>query len=160
MKVNKQLGGCQANQGRLEQDLENKDVALDIDHTCHNIHNNSKDIQLHGGIERQVMKYSIQNIKRQKKIDNLQVKGAEPTAWERKSDKNLQDSQKARAKSERLRAEVEHCRQLLSIITILTPHHHQHHHRHHLHQVEHHLASAANAMLESWNSTNQAFTTR
>ena len=110
--MNKQLGGCQANQGRLEQDLENKDVALDIDHTCHNIHNNSKDIQLHGGIERQVMKYSVQNIKRQKKIDNLQVKGAEPTAWERKSDKNLQDSQKARAKSERLRAEVEHCRQL------------------------------------------------
>lgn len=78
--MNKQLGSCQANQGRLEQDLENKDVALDIDHTCyiivmiiviltlirnhvdmmtmmiprcHNIHNNSKDIQLHGGIERQ-----------------------------------------------------------------------------------------------------------
>ena len=34
------------------------------------------------------------------------MKGAEPTAWERKSDKNLQDSHKARAKSERLRAEV------------------------------------------------------
>ena len=33
--MNKQLGGCQANQGRLEQDLENKDVALDIDHTCY-----------------------------------------------------------------------------------------------------------------------------
>ena len=31
--MNKQLGSCQANQGRLEQDLENKDVALDIDHT-------------------------------------------------------------------------------------------------------------------------------
>ena len=56
LQVNKQLGGCQSNQGRLEQDLENKDVALDIDHTCHNIHNNSKDIQLHGGIERQVIK--------------------------------------------------------------------------------------------------------
>ena len=33
--MNKQLGSCQANQGRLEQDLENKDVALDIDHTCY-----------------------------------------------------------------------------------------------------------------------------
>ena len=59
LQVNKQLGGCQSNQGRLEQDLENKDVALDIDHTCHNIHNNSKDIQLHGGIERQGMKYKV-----------------------------------------------------------------------------------------------------
>ena len=33
--MNKQLGSCQAKQGRLEQDLENKDVALDIDHTCY-----------------------------------------------------------------------------------------------------------------------------
>ena len=110
LQVNKQLGGCQSNQGRLEQDLENKDVALDIDHTCHNIHNNSKDIQLHGGIERQVMKRNTKQINAKYKRKNpqyeLQVKGAEPTAWERKSDKNLQDSQKARAKSERLRAEV------------------------------------------------------
>ena len=42
-------------------------------------------------------------------------------------------------------------------------HHHLHHCQHHDYhddQVEHHLASAANAMLEAWNATNQAFTTR
>ena len=50
-------------------------------------------------------KCQIQNTQLNTK-DKMQVKGAEPTAWERKSDKNLQDSQKARAKSERLRAEV------------------------------------------------------
>ena len=74
LQVNKQLGGCQSNQGRLEQDLENKDVALDIDHTCHNIHNNSKDIQLHGGIERQVMKYKVQQINSKSKLQNAKFK--------------------------------------------------------------------------------------
>ena len=70
LQVNKQLGGCQSNQGRLEQDLENKDVALDIDHTCHNIHNNSKDIQLHGGIERQVKKNPKKTQSRKHKIQS------------------------------------------------------------------------------------------
>ena len=73
-QANKQLGANQAFQARLELDLDNKDAALDIDHTCHNIHNNTADIQLHGGIERQ-------------------RKGTETTSWEKKSDRNVQETQ-------------------------------------------------------------------
>lgn len=112
VQVNKQLGANQTSQARLELDLDNKDAALDIDHTCHNIHNNTADIQLHGGIERQ-------------------RKGSGTTTWEKKSDRNVQDAQRTRAKSEKIRADVEH-----------------------------HLATAANAMLEAWNSSNQSFTAR
>ena len=52
-----------------------KDAALDIDHTCHNIHNNTADIQLHGGIERQ----------------NGTL--GDMVTWEKKSDKNVLDAQ-------------------------------------------------------------------
>ena len=52
-----------------------QDAALDIDHTCHNIHNNTADIQLHGGIERQNGGLSEQGV------------------WERSSDKNVQEAQ-------------------------------------------------------------------
>ena len=93
--------------------MQNKDAALDIDHTCHNIHNNTADIQLYGGIERQ--------------------NGAlgDTVTWERRSDKNVLDAQKTRAKSEKLRAEVEHG-----------------------------LATAASTMLNAWNNSNQSFTSR
>ena len=100
-----------------------QDAALDIDHSCHNIHNNTADIQLHGGIERQRT-------------------GTETRVWEKRSDRNVQETQsktgenlivtddhdivETRARSEKLRAEVEH-----------------------------HLATAATAMLDSWNTTNQ-----
>ena len=52
-----------------------QDASLDIDHTCHNLHNNTADIQLHGGIERQ----------------NGGL--ADTVSWERTSDKNVQDAQ-------------------------------------------------------------------
>ena len=52
-----------------------QDASLDIDHTCHNLHNNTADIQLHGGIERQ----------------NGGL--ADTGSWERTSDKNVQDAQ-------------------------------------------------------------------
>ena len=112
-QVNKQLVQNKNCQTKLEGDLQNKDAALDIDHTCHNIHNNTADIQLHGGIERQ----------------NGTL--GDTVTWERKSDRNVLDAQKTRAKSEKLRAEVEHG-----------------------------LATAASTMLNAWNNSNQSFTSR
>ena len=37
---------------QLERDLANKDHSIGIDHTCHNLQNTSRAINLHGGIEK------------------------------------------------------------------------------------------------------------
>ena len=37
---------------QLERDQANKDHSINIDHTCHNLMNTSRAINLHGGIEK------------------------------------------------------------------------------------------------------------
>lgn len=51
-QVNYQLGVNKDCRHQLERDLANKDHGINIDHTVHNMKNNSGGINLHGGIER------------------------------------------------------------------------------------------------------------
>ena len=52
VQVNYQLGVNKDCRHHLEKDLANKDHGINIDHTVHNMKNNSGGINLHGGIER------------------------------------------------------------------------------------------------------------
>merc|ERR1711936_1023517 len=73
----------------IERDLANKDHSINIDHTCHNLMNTSRAINLHGGIE---------------KVDpNVSI----PETWADFSNRNIQASQSARSSSQRLRGEVD-----------------------------------------------------
>merc|ERR1711976_1009366 len=88
-QVNHQLGVNRNNRHQLERDLANKDGAIAIDHTCHQMKNTSRSINLHGGVE---------------KLDpNVSI----PETWAEHSNRNIQESQSARANSQRLRADVD-----------------------------------------------------
>jgi len=87
--VNQQISGNRHARHQLELDLNNKDGALNIDHSARNLHNNSRSINLHGGIE---------------KVDtNISI----PESWAHFSHNNIQGSQGARSRSQLLRAKVE-----------------------------------------------------
>jgi hypothetical protein len=51
-QVNHQLGVNRNTRHQLERDMANKDHSINIDHTCHNLQNTSRAINLHGGIEK------------------------------------------------------------------------------------------------------------
>merc|ERR1719420_176771 len=88
-QVNHQLGTNRNARHQLERDLANKDNAISIDHTCHQMQNTSRAINLHGGIE---------------KVDpNISI----PETWADFSNRNIQASQSARSTSQRLRGEVD-----------------------------------------------------
>ena len=74
-QVNHQLGVNRNARHQLERDMANKDHSINIDHTCHNLQNTSRAINLHGGIE---------------KVDpNISI----PETWADFSNRNIQASQ-------------------------------------------------------------------
>ena len=74
-QVNHQLGVNRNTRHQIERDLANKDHSINIDHTCHNLQNTSRAINLHGGIE---------------KVDpNVSI----PETWADFSNRNIQASQ-------------------------------------------------------------------
>ena len=74
-QVNHQLGVNRNTRHQIERDLANKDHSINIDHTCHNLQNTSRAINLHGGIE---------------KVDpNISI----PETWADFSNRNIQASQ-------------------------------------------------------------------
>lgn len=76
-------------QERLQNDLRDKDAAMDIDQTCHILGNTSHEIDLHPG------------------ISNADITKSAPQSWAKFSDKNIEDSTAARFKSSELRGNVE-----------------------------------------------------
>ena len=73
--MNHQLGVNRNTRHQIERDLANKDHSINIDHTCHNLMNTSRAINLHGGIE---------------KVDpNISI----PETWADFSNRNIQASQ-------------------------------------------------------------------
>lgn len=88
-QVNHQLGVNRNARHQLERDMANKDHSINIDHTCHNLQNMSRNINLHGGIEKVDPSVSI------------------PETWADFTNRNIQSSQSARTSSQRLRGDVE-----------------------------------------------------
>ena len=70
---------------QLERDLANKDHGINIDHTVHNMKNNSGGINLHGGIERVDNHVSIPDSWMDFSHRNIQVKSPKnvfpPSDW-------------------------------------------------------------------------------
>eukprot|EP00094_Tigriopus_californicus_P013682 TCALIF_13239-PA protein Name:"Similar to TEKT3 Tektin-3 (Bos taurus)" AED:0.18 eAED:0.18 QI:297/0.57/0.5/1/0.42/0.5/8/0/424 len=88
-QVNYQLGLNRNARHQLERDLANKDQAINIDHTCHQLQNTSRAINMHGGIEKMDPNVSI------------------PDTWAENSNHNIQESQASRSTSQRLRSDVD-----------------------------------------------------
>ena len=74
VQVNYQLGVNKDCRHQLERDLANKDHGINIDHTVHNMKNNSGGINLHGGIERVDNHVSIPDSWMDFSHRNIQVK--------------------------------------------------------------------------------------
>eukprot|EP00090_Calanus_glacialis_P008944 TRINITY_DN17261_c0_g1_i2.p1 TRINITY_DN17261_c0_g1~~TRINITY_DN17261_c0_g1_i2.p1 ORF type:complete len:412 (-),score=110.66 TRINITY_DN17261_c0_g1_i2:212-1447(-) len=87
--ANSQLDQNLRRQVQLQEDLDNKDLALDIDKICFELRNNSKNIALQAGVE------------------NIDASGSEPESWRRFSSKNREESQSARAASAQVRSDIE-----------------------------------------------------
>ena len=68
--ANSQLDNNVRKQVQLQEDLDNKDLALDIDKICFQLRNNSKNIALQPGVE------------------NIDASGSEPESWRKFSCKN------------------------------------------------------------------------
>ena len=68
--ANSQLDNNMRKQVQLQEDLDNKDLALDIDEICFQLRNNSKNIALQPGVE------------------NIDASGSEPESWRKFSCKN------------------------------------------------------------------------
>ena len=67
---NSQLDNNLRKQVQLQEDLDNKDLALEIDKICFQLRNNSKNIALQPGVE------------------NIDASGSEPESWRKFSCKN------------------------------------------------------------------------
>ena len=67
---NSQLDNNLRKQVQLQEDLDNKDLALEIDKICFQLRNNSKNIALQSGVE------------------NIDASGSEPESWRKFSCKN------------------------------------------------------------------------
>ena len=70
---NSQLDNNLRKQVQLQEDLDNKDLALEIDKICFQLRNNSKNIALQPGVE------------------NIDASGSEPESWRKFSCKNRFD---------------------------------------------------------------------
>lgn len=68
--ANSQLDNNLRKQVQLQEDLDNKDLALEIDKICFQLRNNSKNIALQPGVE------------------NIDASGSEPESWRKFSCKN------------------------------------------------------------------------
>ena len=75
MQVNQQIETNHSMQDKLHGDLEHKDMALEIDRDCHEMHNDAIDIKHHDGIEEE------------------DVSGSVPQSWAKFSKNNVEESQ-------------------------------------------------------------------
>jgi len=112
-QVNQQISANRNARHQVQLDLNNKDHALEIDHGARNLHNNSRGLNLHSGVERVDATRSI------------------PETWASHSMRNIQESQGARSRSQRLSAEVENL-----------------------------VTTRASHMQQHWDQTNKAFQAR
>jgi len=88
-KVNQQIETNHSMQDKLHGDLEHKDMALEIDRDCHEMHNDAIDIKHHDGIEEE------------------DVSGSVPQSWAKFSKNNVEESQGAgRSATRQLRYDV------------------------------------------------------
>jgi len=88
-KVNQQIETNHSMQDKLHGDLEHKDMALEIDRDCHEMHNDAIDIKHHDGIEEE------------------DVSGSVPQSWAKFSKNNVEESQGAgRSSTRQLRYDV------------------------------------------------------
>ena len=74
-QVNQQIETNHSMQDKLHGDLEHKDMALEIDRDCHEMHNDAIDIKHHDGIEEE------------------DVSGSVPQSWAKFSKNNVEESQ-------------------------------------------------------------------
>ena len=81
VQVNYQLGVNKDCRHQLERDLANKDHGINIDHTVHNMKNNSGGINLHGGIERVDNHVSIPDSWMDFSHRNIQVKSPKNVSY-------------------------------------------------------------------------------
>lgn len=87
-KVNQQIETNHSMQDKLHGDLEHKDMALEIDRDCHEMHNDAIDIKHHDGIEEE------------------DVSGSVPQSWAKFSKNNVEESQSGRSATRQLRYDV------------------------------------------------------
>jgi len=87
-RVNQQIETNHSMQDKLHADLEHKDMALEIDRDCHELHNDAIDIKHHDGIEEE------------------DVSGSVPQSWAKFSKNNVEESQSGRAGTRQLRYDV------------------------------------------------------
>ncbi|XP_023328113.1 tektin-3 isoform X5 [Eurytemora carolleeae] len=88
-KVNQQIETNHSMQDKLHADLEHKDMALEIDRDCHEMHNDAIDIKHHDGVEEE------------------DVSGSVPQSWAKFSKNNVEESQAAgRSATRQLRYDV------------------------------------------------------
>jgi len=88
-KVNQQIETNHSMQDKLHADLEHKDMALEIDRDCHEMHNDAIDIKHHDGIEEE------------------DVSGSVPQSWAKFSKNNVEESQgSGRSATRQLRYDV------------------------------------------------------
>jgi len=87
-KVNQQIETNHSMQDKLHGDLEHKDMALEIDRDCHEMHNDAIDIKHHDGIEEE------------------DVSGSVPQSWAKFSKNNVEESQAGRSATRQLRYDV------------------------------------------------------
>ena len=83
---------------QLQDDLDNKDLALDIDNTCFQLRNNSKNIALQVHIEKSLFAFIGDFLPTmidlcQAGVENIDASGSEPESWRRFSSKNREESQ-------------------------------------------------------------------
>ena len=74
-RVNQQIETNHSMQDKLHGDLEHKDMALEIDRDCAEMHNDAIDIKHHDGIEEE------------------DVSGSVPQSWAKFSKNNVEESQ-------------------------------------------------------------------
>lgn len=87
-RVNQQIETNHSMQDKLHGDLEHKDMALEIDRDCAEMHNDAIDIKHHDGIEEE------------------DVSGSVPQSWAKFSKNNVEESQSGRAGTRQLRYDV------------------------------------------------------
>jgi len=87
-RVNQQIETNHSMQDKLHADLEHKDMALEIDRDCAELHNDAIDIKHHDGIEEE------------------DVSGSVPQSWAKFSKNNVEESQSGRAGTRQLRYDV------------------------------------------------------
>ena len=131
VQVNQQIETNHSMQDKLHGDLEHKDMALEIDRDCHEMHNDAIDIKHHDGIEEE------------------DVSGSVPQSWAKFSKNNVEESQ---GEFSRFRWSLSCNPPLQAAGRSAT--------RQLRYDVNNLINNAASDMSVHWNKTNRAFTDR